>query len=107
MTWGYIIVSIGLVGLLIEMWLDYVKQADALSLEIQRARHAVEQHTRAGAEAQGETEATKKRVDEHKDYRSQLLYEIGDANERSKELERRQEKRLKRLERQQRLQKEL
>lgn len=107
MTWGYIVVSIGLVGLLIEMWLDYVKQADALGLEIQRARHAVEQHTRAGEEAQGETEAAKKRVDEHKDYRSQLLYEIGDANERSKELERRHEKRLKRLERQQRLQKEL
>ena len=107
MTWGYIIVSIGLVGLLVETWLSYVKKADAFSLDIQRARHAIEQHTRASEKAQLETEAVKKRIEEHKDYRSQLLYETGDANDRSKELERRQEKRRKRLERQQRLHKEI
>jgi flagellar motor switch/type III secretory pathway protein FliN len=107
MTWGYIVVSIGLLGLLVELWLDYAKQAAALDLDLQSARLEIEQHLQANEEAQEQTEKAKRQLDQHKDHRVQLQYELGEFRQQIEELQRRRDKRIKRLERHNRMQQEL
>jgi septal ring factor EnvC (AmiA/AmiB activator) len=47
MVWFLILVALGLIGFLVEMWLSYQKQADELLKQQEAARRQIEEHHQA------------------------------------------------------------
>ena len=47
MFWVYCIVSLGLVGIMVETWLSFRKEREELDEDLARVRHGIQQHDAA------------------------------------------------------------
>jgi hypothetical protein len=93
MFWVYLVVSVGLVGFLIEMWLDYKKKAGQLKAGQEKVRQSIAMHQAATAEAQREAEKSRFRVEELKQEKAALSHDINWDKETLKELEEKAQRR--------------
>lgn len=99
MVWIYLIVSLPLVFLLIELWLRYTKASDTLLHGIEATRRKTRAYADGIQAALKATEQVKQQVEAHSLRRDHLLDEMEQARKTLEETQRRHEKRRLRLQR--------
>ena len=87
MNWVFALVSIGLTGILVEMLVSYLKEADEVRIERDRELQEIEAHQQAIEQAEKETEETNARRFELESTEKDVKKKLSEARKELGELQ--------------------
>ena len=87
MEWVLVLLSLGLLGFLVQMWLSYQKQADAMIAQQEETRGQIDGHLEAIEKLGKRTEEVRQRISELSTEQDNLKEELETAQGELAEME--------------------